>query len=617
MSDVRAADAAKRPNILWITCEDMSPDLGCYGDKYAVTPTIDRLASQGARYTHVFTHAPVCAPSRSGLITGVYPTMLGTMHMRSKVAPPEHVRCFPAYLRQAGYFCTNNAKTDYNFDVPKDAWDRNGAKAHWRDRPDKDQPFFAVFNFIVTHESQARATPEQYEKNTQRLTAEQRHDPTKAKLPSYYPDTPTVRKNWAMNHDNITALDYLVADKLAELEADGLSDNTIVFFFSDHGRGLPRCKRWPYDSGLRVPLLVRWPGKIAPGTVVDELVAFVDLAPTVLSLAGVDIPTHMQGQAFLGPKKADKPREYVYGARDRMDERYDMIRTVRDKRYRYVRNFMPWEPYFQHIWYCEQMPIMQEYRRLAANGELKGPAASYFAGERPSELLFDSEADPEEVNNLAGDSQYLDVLIRLSQAQDRWCDETNDLGLLPESLMYDAISGSPSDWRERIVKSRRLKNLLYLAAPPEGEEFEAFKKLTGSDDPMIRWWMFREAYCRVPGAILSPARAEEHDNWLGVCRVARKDSSPIVRTLAIRVFAFSSTQEAIDPTEWAPLLSHDRWEIALAAAIELDELGERAKPMIDELQQANERERPNDYIMRVTAHTLEQLGVTPKRGAAE
>ncbi|MGH9659550.1 MAG: sulfatase family protein, partial [Bryobacteraceae bacterium] len=280
--------AAGRPNFLWITTEDMSPDMGCYGDAYARTPNLDRLAAQGARYTRAFTIAGVCAPSRSGIITGMHPTTIGTHHMRSKGVPPPEVRCFTEYLRAAGYYCTNNVKTDYNFDPPVTAWDESSRTAHWRGRA-KDQPFFAVFNHIVTHESQVRATPEQYAENTRELTSGERHDPAKAALPPYYPDTPVVRKDWATYHDNITAMDKQVARLLAQLEADGLAENTVVFFYGDHGRGLPRAKRWIYDSGIHIPLLIRWPGHIAAGGVRDELVSSLDFAPTLLRLAGVEI----------------------------------------------------------------------------------------------------------------------------------------------------------------------------------------------------------------------------------------------------------------------------------------------------------------------------------------
>jgi N-sulfoglucosamine sulfohydrolase len=443
-----------RPNILWISAEDLSPDLGCYGDAYARTPNLDKFAREGVRYTHAFATSPVCAPSRSAIITAMYPPSIGTHHMRSKAVPPAHVKAFTEPLRAAGYYCTNNVKTDYNFEAPPahrppdSVWDESSNRAHWRNRADKAQPFFAVFNLTVTHESQIRATPDQYAKNTARLKAADRHDPKLAPLPPYYPDTPLVRKDWATYHDNITAMDYAVADILKQLEEDGLAENTIVFFWGDHGRGLPRAKRWPYDSGLRVPLVVRWPGRIKAGTVSDEIVSLHDLGPTVLSIAGVRIPAHVQGQAFLGEQKA-KPREYAFGHRDRMDEAYDMMRTARDKQFRYIRNFQPGKPYAQHIDYMDEMPTMKEMRRvykehmnaLSPDYRRAMTAAQllFFAPEKPEEELYDLAADPHEINNLARDPKHRATLLRMRAAVEKWMKETNDLGLVPETELIERM----------------------------------------------------------------------------------------------------------------------------------------------------------------------------------
>jgi uncharacterized sulfatase len=429
---IRTAEAAERPNILWISLEDTSPDLGCYGDRYAVTPNIDRLAAEGCRYTHAFTHAGVCAPSRSGIITGMYPTSIGTHFMRCKGVPPPHVRCFTEYLRAAGYYCTNDSKTDYNFDAPLTAWDDNRGGAHWRNRPSKETSFFAVINLTTTHESQVRLPEAQLEGRRKTLTADELHDPAQAPLPPYYPDTPVVRRDMANYYDNLTFTDKRVGRILKELDDDGLTESTIVFFWGDHGRGLPRHKRWIYDSGIRVPLVIRWPGTLQPGSVSDELVAFVDFAPTLLSLAGVEIPPHLQGQAFLGPKKAP-PREYVYAARDRMDETLDIIRAVRDKRYKYIRNYRPDLPYAQHIAYMDEMPTLKEWRRLAAAGKLEGPQAIFFQPTKPVEELYDTEADPHEIQNLASDPKHAEVLARLRAAHEQWRVDTQDLGLIPEA----------------------------------------------------------------------------------------------------------------------------------------------------------------------------------------
>jgi len=456
----------ERPNILWVSCEDISPDLGCYGDNYAVTPNMDKLAAQGVRYTNVYTNAGVCAPSRSGLITGMYPTTIGTHYMRCKGVPPAGVKCFSEYLRAAGYYCTNNSKTDYQFDPPMTAWDESSKKAHWRnrakDRPaypkarPSGRPFFAVINLTISHES----------KNWPKRGEKLMHDPAKAVVPPYYPDTPIVRENLARYYDNVTKMDEQAGAILQQLEDDGLADSTIVWFWGDHGRGLPRAKRWIYDSGIHVPLIIRVPEKwreyamgsrkagslpdsldaLKPGTVNDKLIAFIDFAPTMLSLAGVKIPEHIQGQAFLGSQKA-QPRQYIFAARDRMDEAYDIIRAVRDKRYKYIRNYMPHLTRGQDIEYMNRMPIMQEMRRLNAEGKLEGPQKQYFEPTKPVEELYDTLNDPHEVENLAGNPKYKDVLERMRQVHQKWIKETSDIGLIPEPE-FDEMKRPGGKWQK-------------------------------------------------------------------------------------------------------------------------------------------------------------------------
>lgn len=428
--------AERRPNILWISLEDISPDLGCYGDAQAITPNIDGLAKQGARFTRAFTHAGVCAPSRSGLITGLHPTTIGTHFMRCKGVPPAHVKCFPEYLRAAGYYCTNDVKTDYNFDAPQTAWDDNRAGAHWRNRPAKDQPFFCVINLTTTHESQIRLGERQQAARREKLSASEQHDPAKMVLPPYYPDTPIVRRDLANYYDNLTFTDKRVGEILRQLDDDGLANETIVFFWGDHGRGLPRGKRWLYDSGIRVPLVIRWPGKIAAESVRDDLVCFLDFAPTLLSLAGIARPAHLQGQVFLGDERATE-REYIYGARDRMDETFDIIRAVRDKRFKYIRNYRPDLPYAQAISYMDEMPTMKEWRRLAAAKELVFPQTIFFEPTKPVEELYDTDIDPHEVHNLAEKPEYQAELLRLRAAHEKWRKDTGDLGLIPEAVLME------------------------------------------------------------------------------------------------------------------------------------------------------------------------------------
>ena len=291
----RAADQ-KRPNILWITSEDNGPHLGCYGDTFATTPNLDRLAAKGMIYLTAWSNAPVCAPARTTIITGMYPSSTGSEHMRSMIRLPDGMKMFPQFLREAGYYCTNNSKEDYNLEKPGQVWDQSSMSAHWRNRQ-AGQPFFAVFNFMETHESQIRRRPHQPV-----------HDPAKVRVPAYHPDTPEVRQDWAQYYDKMTEMDGRAGQILALLEQDGLEQDTIVFYYGDHGPGMPRNKRWPFNCGLRVPLVVYVPEKFRhlappeyrPGGQSKRLVAFVDLAPTVLSLAGIKAPEYMQGHAFMG-----------------------------------------------------------------------------------------------------------------------------------------------------------------------------------------------------------------------------------------------------------------------------------------------------------------------------
>jgi uncharacterized sulfatase len=446
-----AGHGAERPNIVWIVGEDMGPELGCYGDAYARTPNLDRLASEGARFTRCFTHAPVCAPSRSGLITGRYPTSIGSHHMRSKLlAPPP---TFTSLLRNAGYRVYWPGKTDFNFDVPEDAFD---SKTNWLKQFPRERPFFAYMNLFVSHESQIRTSKTQFAKNTVRLTPDQRHDPAKAALPPYYPDSPIVRRDWANYYDLCSQVDHLASDVLQALEHHGVASNTVVFFFGDHGRGLPRAKRWLYDSGIHVPLLVRWPGVIAPGSVREDLVCFLDFSPTVLSLADAEVPKELDGQVFLGPRRAPD-RKYIFAARDRMDETYDRIRAVRDARFKYIRNFHPELPYAQRIDYMELMPTMRAWREAWAKGSLTGPQKLFFSKTKPPEELYDLDADPHEIRNLAGAPEqaapeHAAKLVELRAALDGWLRDAKDLGAVPEKELIERglVADKLTEYQKRV-----------------------------------------------------------------------------------------------------------------------------------------------------------------------
>jgi N-sulfoglucosamine sulfohydrolase len=437
-----AQQPLKRPNILWISTEDMSPHLGCYGDPVAKTPNIDKLASQGTRYTNVYTTAAISAPVRAGIITGMYQTSIGCMHMRTTsyrrsadnpieftAVPPHYVKAFTEYMRAAGYYCTNNNKTDYQFakdPVPESIWDECSRKAHYKNRPDKNQPFFAVFNWVGTHESQNWDI------------SNVKTDPKKVKVPPYYPDNEIIRTNIAKMYDNIATLDSVVGSLISELEKEGDLDNTIIFFWGDHGDGLPRAKRWLYDSGLNIPLIIKIPGQQNAGAADNRLISSIDFGPTVLSLTGINVPAHMQGIPFLGDQQGEQ-RDAVFAARDRVDESYDMIRSVRTKDYLYVRNYYPNEPFPIWVPYLSNMPIYKEMLRLDAEEKLTGPQKSWFAYSRPPEELYDVKKDPYQIKNLINDPTLKTVLADLRKRHKIWTIETGDMGHMNEPELIEQM----------------------------------------------------------------------------------------------------------------------------------------------------------------------------------
>ncbi|MEM6916621.1 MAG: sulfatase, partial [Verrucomicrobiota bacterium] len=370
--------AEERPNILWITAEDMSPTLGAYGDEYATTPHLDAFAEESILYTNAFAAAPVCSPSRSTLITGMWASSTGTSQMRSAFPLPEEVEGFPTYLREAGYFTSNAEKTDYNTaDAPRlieDSWTAISPEAHWRDESrNEGQPFFSVFNLMVSHQSRTMVWPyAAFEKHVQSsLSATELHDPATAPVPPYYPDTEIVRKTIARFYDCVTVMDQQVGRLLEQLEEDGLAEDTIVFFYSDHGSGMPRHKRLLHDSGMKVPLLVRFPEKYQhlapakPGEKLDRLVTFVDFPKTVLHLAGLELPDYLQGDVFLG-EEPEEEVDYVYGFRDRVDEVFDCSRSIRSKDYLYIRNYLPHLSWNQPSVFSDLGEIRQDITKFAA-----------------------------------------------------------------------------------------------------------------------------------------------------------------------------------------------------------------------------------------------------------
>ncbi|MBE0653980.1 MAG: sulfatase, partial [Bacteroidales bacterium] len=433
----------ERPNILWITCEDISPYLGIYGCEEALTPNLDRLAEKGIRYTHAYANAPVCAVARSTILSGMYASTTGTHQMRSRPQLPEEIPAYPKIFRQAGYYTSNNSKKDYNSNYENDhsLWDDSGIAAHYRNRKE-DQPFFSVFNILVTHESQLQEERIQQFIEAGQIPENPRVHPADIKLPPYHPDLPEIREDWARLHDLITLMDKRVGDLLQELEDEGLAENTIVFFYSDHGGQLARSKRYIYNVGTQVPFIVylpeRWQhlSKKHPGDKDSRLISFVDLAPTVLSIAGLKVPEKMQGTVFLGPETIQAP-EYVHFYRDRMAERYDFSRAVSNGRDYFIRNFFPHRPPGRDSRYGYQVQAnWRAWEEAYDRGECN-EIQSQFYQPRSTFELFDTKKDPWHITNLASQKKQEKIVKELSEELDQWMIETRDAGLIPEPMFHD------------------------------------------------------------------------------------------------------------------------------------------------------------------------------------
>lgn len=594
--------APSRPNILWITSEDNGPHLGAYGDSYAATPHLDALAARGTLYRRAWSVSPVCAPARTAIISGLYPSSAGAEHMRSMVELPENMPLYPQYLRDAGYYCTNNSKEDYNLQKRGTVWDDSSRAAHWKNRA-AEQPFFAIFNHTVTHESQIRARPHQA-----------RHDPAKVRLPAYHPDTPEVRQDWAQYYDKITEMDALAGENLRELEEAGLAEETIIFYFGDHGAGLPRSKRWPYNSGLQVPLIVYIPEKfrhLAPsdyraGGESDRPIAFVDFAPTLLSLAGIRPPEWLQGEAFLGPHRAP-PGAYLFGQRGRMDERIDLVRSVRDERYIYIRNYMPHRIYGQHLAYMFETPTTQVWADLHRRGKL-GPPQSNFWETKPAEELYDLAADPDEVVNLANSPDHRAIKERLHQALSGHLLSIRDLGFLSEDELHRRSRGMTAyemGCRSDLYPLEAILSAAELAS--SGASTDQLRQLLNHADSAVRYWA-------VTGLLI--AGAEAVTSCRAELETALSDSAPSVRIVAAEALGHFGDASKLAPALAvlieAASLERESVYTAIAALNSLDHLGAKAAPLRDAIAtlptgRASTEPRMASYVPRLIDRILSQL----------
>ena len=456
---VAGQNSSKKPlNVIWISVEDMGPVLSSYGNKSIQTPNIDRLANEGIKYTNAYATVGVCAPSRFSIITSMYPARLGAHNMRTgdhnnfkwpedvkfrqnkgvvdksgenipdyEVVTPSYVKPFTEYLREQGYYCVNDDKCDYQFNAPFTAWDDVYGGGSYKNAPD-GAPFFYVKNYYTTHESRI------WLRKDKPITV----DPEEVPVPDYYPDIPIVRSDIARKYSNIEALDKEVGELLEQLKVDGVLNNSIIFFWSDHGGNLLRQKRAVGDSGLHVPLIVRYPDGYRAGETENRLVSLMDLGPTVMSLIGINPPDYMDGKAFAGDFE-QSPRQYIYGSADRFDECTDMQRSVLDGRFVYIKNFMPELPLIYRNKYREQIPMNKHLIELDSLNRLEGNAAYIFMKSKPNEELYDLENDPHEVYNLADNPKYEFKLQELRTQLGQWQEAIDDKGFVPESELIKSF----------------------------------------------------------------------------------------------------------------------------------------------------------------------------------
>lgn len=421
-------ETGKEPNIIIISCEDISPDLGCYGNKVVKSPNIDALANDGILYLNAYSTAGVSAPSRAALITGMYANSIGANAMRTsakglehqpyEATPPVGVKCYSELIRTKGYYCTNNEKTDYQFNTPLSAWDDCSKAATWENRP-ANTSFFSIFNIMTSHESQIAF----------RVNSPISYLDSQAIIPPYYPNDPVIQRDIVRNYSNITVMDREAGEIIDRLKKQGLYDDAIIIFYSDHGGPLPRQKREIVSSGTHVPLIIKLPKNKQAGTQVDDLVSFVDIPPTVLAMAGIKAPKYMQGQAFLANKNY-KPRTYIHAARDRMDTEYDMVRMTSDKKFTYIRNFQPEKPYYQDIQFrVNMLASMRRLLELKAENKLDSLQLIWFSATKPAEQLYLLSDDPHTLYDVASNPLYANDLKRLRKESDRWMKKIDDKGL--------------------------------------------------------------------------------------------------------------------------------------------------------------------------------------------
>ena len=606
--------AQQKPNILWVTIEDTSPQfIGCYGNKDAQTPVIDKLAREGVRFTNAFSTGTVCSPSRSCIITGVKTYKAGTGNHRSNYPIPEYIKGFPSYLQQAGYYTTNNSKTDYNVanagKFTKEAWNESSGKAGWENRK-PGQPFFAVYNFNDSHQS--RTMTESYSwylKNViDALPEKDRIGDKEFEMPPFYNNSPEMRKHFARVYNSIKLTDNKIGELLVKLERDHLRDSTIIFFFGDHGEGIPRGKTNGINLGYRVPFVIWFPEMykhLSPwgtsGVVTDELIDFEDLAPTLISLAGGIVPGHLSGRKLIG-KDRSEPTDHLVLSADRSDNGIDMVRSVTNGKYMYSRNFMPFMPEARYIRYMEIGEIKQQMRKDLAENKLNPLQKSLFEV-RPAEFLYDIENDTWETKNLAVEPAYKPILEKMRGQLKNEVLQARDVLFLPE-YEIGLISETTTPYEFRLGDKNYPVAEIYKAASLSGFRGKDFAeqqiKLLSSANKIVRYW-----------AILGLRSQNQKDlqPFSKLIFKAMNDSYPPV---AVTASAISYQEFGNKPAEenLKKYLANDNMHLALMAVNYLLYV-ENKQPFVESIQAVHKMEKRSYNVKAACLDFLGSLGLVP------
>jgi arylsulfatase A-like enzyme len=606
--------AQEKPNIMWITIEDTSPQfIGCYGNKDVQTPVIDRLADEGVRFTNAFSTGTVCSASRTAIITGVKTTETGTGNHRSRYPIPPYMKGFPWYLQREGYYTTNNAKTDYNISDNQEfislAWDESSDRTGWWDR-DPGQPFFAVFNFMESHQSRTMTNPYPWyvENVLEKLPVNERTGVSDFDMPPFYNDTPEMRKQFARVYNSLRLTDTRIGELLERLEKDNLRDNTIIFFYADHGQGMPRGKTNGINLGYRVPFIIWFPEKykhLSPwgtgGVVTDELIDFTDLAPTVISLAGGEVPDHMTGRAFMGNERSD-PVDYLFLNSDRSDNGIDMVRSVTDGRFLYSRNYLPFMNELRYIRYMEIGDIKQLMRQDLADGKLNELQKSLFE-QRPAEYLFDIDNDIWETRNLSSDPGYDHIMEQMRRELKSEIFKRGDVHFLPE---YETgmISRTTTPYEFRLNDEDFPLDMIHSAASLSGLRGEEItgKQINLLSDPnkIVRYWA------------ITGLRSQDQKDLEGyrkiIINAITDEYNPVSLTAAAISYGYFNSQTA--ETALKKYCLSDNMDIALMAVNFLLYIDNK-NPFIDTIYSVYEREEAVYNVKAACLDFLGSLGLLP------